>query len=60
MCSCWKHNYSNINFIPRTSVVEHDSKSSKISTRWYKFNINSTQDIMSHTTKTFQAINVYI
>ena len=51
--------YSNIHCLPSTSVVEHYSKSSKISTRWYKCNRKYTQDLMSHIPKTFQAVYVY-
>ena len=39
-------------------VVVHDSKSSKISTRWYQYTRNVTQYLMGHTLKT-PSIHVY-
>ena len=51
---------SNINFLSSTRVVDHDYKSSKNSTIWYKFNRNSTQELMEHTPRTFQAIHLYL
>ena len=40
-------------------VVYHDSNFSEISTRCYQCNINSNQNLMSHTPKTFQSIHIY-
>ena len=50
---------SNIHCLPSTRVMEHDSKSSKISNICQQFNRNSTQDIMAHTHKTSQAMHIY-
>ena len=53
------HISSDIHRLPSTRVVENDSKSNKISSIWQKFQRNSTQDIMAHTSRTFQSKHVY-
>ena len=50
---------SNIHCLPNKRVVYHDYNSSKMSTRWWKCNINYTQELMALTPKTFQAIHIY-
>ena len=50
---------SNIHCLPITRVLDHDYKSSKISTRWQKCNIYSTQELIELRPKTSQAIHVY-
>ena len=50
----------NIYWLLITSVVDHESKSSKISTTWCKCNKYSTEELMSHTSKTFQSIHVHL
>ena len=51
--------YSDIKFPPIKRVVDHDYKCSKKSTIWWKCYRSSTQELMSHTPKIFQAIHIY-
>ena len=51
--------YSDIHCLPSTRVVEHYYKSSKISNILYQCQRNYTQELMSHTPKTFQDIHFY-
>ena len=51
--------YSDIHCLPSTRLVDHDSKSSKISTGLQICQINYTQELMEHIPKIFQDINIY-
>ena len=47
------------NYLPINIVVNHNSKSSKSSTRWYQCQINYYQYLKAHTPKTFQSLHIY-
>ena len=50
---------SGVTCLPSTRVLYHAFKPSKSSSRWYTFQTNYTQDLMTHTSKTLHVIHIY-